>query len=76
MKPVTLWRKVFGKPRLYNLNTSERVGCVYNEPTDKCSTDRLMLYALAHGLRPKLALQIGVRWGGSARIITHLRRRS
>jgi predicted O-methyltransferase YrrM len=61
----------FGKPRLYNLNTPERVGCVYNEPTDMCSTDRLMLYALVRGLRPKLALEIGVRWGGSARIITN-----
>jgi predicted O-methyltransferase YrrM len=61
----------FGKPHLYNLNTPERVGCVYNEPTDMCSTDRLMLYALVRGLRPKFALEIGVRWGGSARIITN-----
>jgi hypothetical protein len=53
----------FGKPHLYNLNTPERVGCVYNEPTDMCSTDRLMLYALLRGLRPKFALEIGVRWG-------------
>ena len=30
-----------------------------------------MLYALVRGLRPKLALEIGVRWGGSARIITN-----
>jgi cephalosporin hydroxylase len=61
----------FGKPNLYNLNSAERVGCVYHEPTDMCATDRLMLYALVRGLRPKFALEIGVRWGGSARIITN-----
>ena len=61
----------FRKPHLYNLNTPERVGCVYNEPTDMCSTDRLMLYAVVRGLRPKWGLEIGVRWGGSARIITN-----
>jgi hypothetical protein len=64
-------RNAFGKPRLYNLNTPERVGCVYNEPSDMCITDRLMLYALVRGLRPRLALEIGVRWGGSARIIAN-----
>jgi predicted O-methyltransferase YrrM len=33
--------------------------------------DRLMLFALVRGLRPNLALEIGVRWGNSARIITN-----
>lgn len=28
-----------------------------------------MIYALVRGLRPRCALEIGVRWGGSARII-------
>ena len=35
-----------------------------------CITDRIMLYALVRGLRPQRAIEIGVRWGGSARIIT------
>jgi predicted O-methyltransferase YrrM len=60
-----------GKPNLYDLNTAERVGCIYIEPSDMCATDRLMLYSLVRGLRPKLALEIGVRWGGSARIIAN-----
>jgi hypothetical protein len=34
-----------------------------------CVTDRLLLYALVRGLRPRRCLEIGVRWGGSARII-------
>jgi predicted O-methyltransferase YrrM len=57
------------RPRLFDLRSPERVGVVYNEPSDMCETDRLMLYALVRGLRPRLALEIGARWGGSARII-------
>jgi predicted O-methyltransferase YrrM len=60
-----------GRPNLYDLNSPERVGCVYRVPTDMCATDRLMIYALVRGLRPRFALEIGARWGGSARIITN-----
>ena len=60
-----------GVPRLYRLNTPERVGVVYHQPTDMRATDRIMIYALVRGLRPVRALEIGVRWGGSARIITN-----
>jgi predicted O-methyltransferase YrrM len=59
------------RPRLYDLHSAERVGVVYRQPTDMCETDRLMLYALTRGLRPERALEIGARWGGSARIITN-----
>ncbi len=65
-----LFKNTF-RPRLYNLNTSERVGVIYHHPTDMCETDRLMLFALVRGLRPNRALEIGSRWGGSARIITN-----
>ena len=44
---------------------------MFHEPTDMCATDRIMLYALVRGLRPERALEIGVRWGGSARIISN-----
>jgi predicted O-methyltransferase YrrM len=64
-------RNTIGRPRLYDLQSPERIGCVYRHPTDMCETDRLMIYALVRGLRPKFALEIGVRWGGSARIITN-----
>jgi predicted O-methyltransferase YrrM len=59
------------RPNLFSLTSPERVGVVYNEPSDMCPTDRLMLYALVRGLRPERALEIGARWGGSARIITN-----
>jgi predicted O-methyltransferase YrrM len=59
------------RPNLYDLNSAERIGSAYREPSDMCLTDRLMLYALVRGLRPKLGLEIGARWGGSARIITN-----
>jgi predicted O-methyltransferase YrrM len=59
------------RPNLFDLTSPERVGVVYNEPSDMCLTDRLMLYALVRGLRPVRALEIGARWGGSARIITN-----
>jgi len=36
-----------------------------------CNTDKVMLYALVRGLRPERALEIGVRWGNSARIISN-----
>ncbi len=59
------------KPNLFDLKTSERIGVVYHQPSDMCETDRIMLYALVRGLRPKYAMEIGARWGGSARIITN-----
>ena len=59
------------RPRLYDIASAERVGCIYREPSDMPITDRIMLYALVRGLRPKTAVEIGVRWGGSARIITN-----
>lgn len=61
----------FRKPNLYDLSSPSRVGCIYREPNDMCETDRLMLFALVRGLRPNFALEIGARWGNSARIITN-----
>jgi predicted O-methyltransferase YrrM len=59
------------RPHLFNLRNEERIGVVYHVPSDMCVTDRIMLYALVRGLKPHRALEIGVRWGGSARIITN-----
>jgi len=64
-------KNIVYRPRLFNLSTAERIGVVYHQPSDMCETDRIMLYALIRGLRPKYAIEIGVRWGGSARIITN-----
>ena len=61
----------FTRPHLYCLANAERVGVVYHEPSDMCPTDKILLYALVRGLRPERALEIGVRWGGSARIMSN-----
>ena len=65
-----LWSNTFACPRLYQLGTAERFGAVFKEPSDMSVPDRIMLYALTRGLRPLRVLEIGARWGGSARIIT------
>lgn len=68
---LTYWLKNnFKRPNLYNLKSKERIGVIYHEPSDMCFTDRIMLYGLIRGLRPQRAMEIGVRWGGSARIIS------
>jgi cephalosporin hydroxylase len=64
-----LWANTIGRPRLFQKGTRERLGVIYTQPSDMCIPDRLMLYALIRGLRPERVLEIGVRWGGGARII-------
>lgn len=58
--------------QLQNLTTSPRksLRAAYLQPSDMCEPDKLMLYSLVRGLRPKRVLEIGVRWGGGARIIS------
>jgi cephalosporin hydroxylase len=63
------WANTIGRPRLFRAGTSERLGVIYTNPSDMCAPDRIMLYALIRGLRPERVLEIGVRWGGGARII-------
>lgn len=46
-----------------------RVASVIHHPSDMVMTDRVMLYALVRGLKPNRILEIGSRWGGSARIM-------
>jgi cephalosporin hydroxylase len=64
-----LWANTVGRPMLYRTGTPERLGVIYRQPSDMCTSDRVMLYALIRGLRPTRVLEIGVRWGGGARII-------
>jgi cephalosporin hydroxylase len=58
--------------QLQNLTTSPRksLRAAYLQPSDMCEPDKLMLYSLVRGLRPRRVLEIGVRWGGGARIIS------
>jgi predicted O-methyltransferase YrrM len=65
------FKNYFFRPNLYSLKSAERMGVIFNEPSDMCITDRIMLYSLVRGLRPEKALEIGARWGGSARIIVN-----
>lgn len=65
-----LWANTAGRPMLHRAGTRERLGVIYTQPSDMCIPDRVMLYALVRGLRPARVLEIGVRWGGGARIIT------
>ncbi len=70
MEELRYWHSNhLGRPRLFDLSTPERVGVVYHEPTDMCPADRIMLYALVRGLKPVRAVEVGSRWGNSARII-------
>jgi predicted O-methyltransferase YrrM len=47
----------------------ENVAVVFAEPHDMSIGDRIVLYGLIRGLKPESYLEIGVRWGGSARIV-------
>lgn len=58
----------FSKPRLIFRN-GENLDVVFSEPHDMPMGDRIMLYALIRGLKPRCYLEIGVRWGGSSRIV-------
>jgi len=66
-----LYQNTLGRPRVYSLASQERIGSVYRRPSDMCEPDKIMVYALVRGLRPERALEIGVRWGGSGRIIAN-----
>ncbi len=51
------------------LRPGSRVLSIYHSPSDMCESDRVFLYAFVRGVRPQRCLEIGSRWGGSARII-------
>lgn len=57
------------RPRLWPSQKGERIDVVFCEPHDMPIGDRVMLYGLIRGLKPLRYLEIGVRWGGSARIV-------
>ncbi len=63
------FKNKLNKPDFYDLKTPGRLGAIHYHPSDMCNMDCIMLYALIRGLKPKFAIEIGVRWGGSARII-------
>jgi len=56
------FRDAWMRPNLYHLESRERLGAAFHEPTDTCAADRIELYPLVRGLRPVRALEIGVRW--------------
>lgn len=77
LKPrlVRAWRRAgyglqnLSRPRLVMKGSHESIDVVFSEPHDMPIGDRILLYALIRGLKPQSYLEIGVRWGGSARIV-------
>jgi predicted O-methyltransferase YrrM len=65
---LVTWLK---RPRLVFRGRHENIAVIFSEPHDMPIGDRVMLYALVRGLKPRAYLEIGVRWGGSARIVCH-----
>ncbi|MEO1467692.1 MAG: class I SAM-dependent methyltransferase [Pseudomonadota bacterium] len=59
------------RPRLVPGGRGERVDVIFSEPHDMPMGDRIVLYGLVRGLKPATYLEIGVRWGGSARIVAN-----
>ncbi len=59
------------RPRLFNFNSPERIGIVYNAHSDMLPEDRILLYALVRGLGPRRILEIGAFRGGSGRIMAN-----
>lgn len=51
------------------MHPGSRVMSIYHSPSDMCESDRVFLYAFVRGTRPARCIEIGSRWGGSARII-------
>jgi predicted O-methyltransferase YrrM len=62
-------RGYLGRPNVYQLGTPERVGIVFDNPSEMNVSERLFLYSLIRGTRPHRVLEIGSRHGGSASII-------
>lgn len=58
------------RPRVVSLRRREALSVVWTEPHDMTIGDRIVLYGLVRGLKPRAYLEIGVRWGGSARIVS------
>ena len=57
------------RPNLFDLGSQERMGAAFLAPSDMEQVDRILLYALVRSLRPDRVLEIGIRYGGGARII-------
>lgn len=62
-------RKYWNRPNLYRRGTPERIGAVYTASTHLSIPERLFLYTLVRGTRPRRVLEIGSAVGGSASIM-------
>lgn len=57
------------RPNLYDMGSGERLGVVITAPSEMTVTERIFLYGLVRGARPKRILEIGTHHGGSAAIM-------
>jgi len=69
LRRAQLCRRLF-RPNLYRLGNTERVGIVFMNPSEMTVPERMFLYSIIRGSRPRRCLEIGTRHGGSAAIIT------
>ncbi len=67
-KTTEHFQNVF-RPRLVMRRGKENLAVLFSEPHDMPIGDRIVLYGLIRGLKPRTYLEVGVRWGGSARIV-------
>jgi predicted O-methyltransferase YrrM len=59
----------WNRPNIYRHATPERLGIIFNAQTHLTIADRLVLYTLVRGTRPRHVLEIGSAHGGSASIL-------
>lgn len=62
-------RRRLRRPNLFDLTTGERFGVVINAPSEMTVSERIFLYSLVRGSRPRRTLEIGSNLGGSAAIM-------
>ena len=63
-------RRRLRRPNLYALDSAERFGVVINAPSEMTVSERIFLYSLVRGSRPKRILEIGTNHGGSALVMS------
>jgi predicted O-methyltransferase YrrM len=62
-------RTSWNRPDIYDRRSQERLGIIYSAKTHLTIADRLVLYTLVRGTKPKRVLEIGSARGGSASIM-------
>ena len=62
-------RRRVRRPNVFDMRSRERVGLLFDAPSEMSVAERLFLYSLVRGSRPLRVLEIGSNHGGSASIM-------